>query len=123
ASLMVTALREAEEEVGIVASEVEVLGALTPMYIPISFFMVHPFLAWSPKRPKFLPSKNEVSELIEISIADLFQPSNKVTREVWPASLPGVKLSVPVYLLPDDNFIWGATAMMLSELEAIWNNT
>jgi 8-oxo-dGTP pyrophosphatase MutT (NUDIX family) len=122
ASLMITALREAEEEVGIVGSEVEVLGALTPMYIPVSFFMVHPFLAWSPKRPEFLPSKNEVSELIEVSISDLFNPSNKVTRDVWPSSVPGLKLSVPVYLLQDDTFIWGATAMMLSELEDIWNS-
>lgn len=120
ASLMVTALREAEEEVGVVASEVEVLGALTPMYIPISLFMVHPFLGWCPKRPDFLPSKDEVSELIEVSISDLFNPSNKVTREVWPSSMPGLKLNVPVYLLPDDTYIWGATAMMLSELEAIW---
>lgn len=120
ASLMITALREAEEEVGIVASEVEVLGALTPMYIPISFFMVHPFLAWSPRRPEFLPSEHEVSEVIEISVMDLFNPSNKTVRDVWPASLPGLKLTVPVYQLPNDQFIWGATAMMLSELEAIW---
>lgn len=123
ASFMITALREAEEEVGIIASEIDVIGALTPMYIPVSLFIVHPFLGWCPKRPELLPSKDEVSELIEISVATLFNPSNKAIREVWPASLPGVKLSVPVYMLPGDSYIWGATAMMLSELEAIWKAT
>ncbi len=119
ASLMITALREAEEEVGIVASEVEVLGALTPMYIPVSFFMVHPFVAWSDTRPDYLPSKEEVSEILEIPLAYLLDPANKIVTEVRPASLPGMTLTVPAYSLPDGSFIWGATAMMLAELEEV----
>ncbi len=118
ASLMITALREAEEEVGIVVSEVEVLGALTPLYIPVSYFMVHPFVAWSDRRPDYLPSKEEVSQIIEAPLSHLFNPANKITTEVQPSSMPGVKFTVPAYGLPDGSFIWGATAMMLSELEA-----
>jgi 8-oxo-dGTP pyrophosphatase MutT (NUDIX family) len=119
ASFMITALREAEEEVGIIGSEVEVLGALTPLYIPVSFFMVHPFVAWSSRQPHYLPSRDEVSEILEISLAHLFDDANKITTEVRPSSMPGLVLNVPAYSLPDGSFIWGATAMMLAELEAI----
>lgn len=122
ASFMVTALREAEEEVGITQSEVEVLGALTPLYIPVSYFMVHPFVAWSEKRPDYLPSKNEVSQIIEAPVNHLFDPKNKITTEVKPSSMPGITFQVPAYNLPDGNFIWGATAMMMSELEAVFQN-
>ena len=119
ASLMITALREAEEEVGIVAGEVEVLGALTPLYIPVSFFMVHPFVAWTDKRPDYLPSPQEVSEILEIPLAYLLDEANKITTEVRPSSVPGLRLTVPAYQLPDGSFIWGATAMMLAELEEV----
>lgn len=120
ASFMVTALREAEEELGIIASEVMVLGALTPMYIPVSYFMVHPFVAWSPRRPDYLPSVNEVSEILEVPVAHLFHPENKITTEVQPSSMPGLTLKVPAYNLPDGGFVWGATAMMLAELEEVF---
>lgn len=120
ASFMITALREAEEEVGIVANEVEVLGALTPLYIPVSYFMVHPFVAWSRQRPKYLPSENEVSEILEVPVAHLFNSENKITTDVQPSSMPGITFTVPAYSLPDGRFIWGATAMMLSELEEVF---
>lgn len=119
ASLMITALREAEEEVGIIAGEIEVLGALTPMYIPVSFFMVHPFVAWSDRRPDYLPSRDEVSEILEIPLAYLLSEATKITTQVRPSSVPGLVLDVPAYKLPDDTIIWGATAMMLSELEEL----
>jgi 8-oxo-dGTP pyrophosphatase MutT (NUDIX family) len=120
ATFMITALREAEEEVGIIAGEVDVLGGLTPLYIPVSFFMVHPFVAWCPHRPKYLPSKHEVSEILEIPISHLFNQQNKIITNVQPASMPGTKFTVPAYDLPDGTFIWGATAMMLSELEEVF---
>ncbi len=119
ASFMITALREAEEEVGITAGEVEVLGALTPLYIPVSLFMVHPFVAWSENRPDYLPSEQEVSEILEIPLSHLFDKANKIMTEVKPASMPGLTLTVPAYSLPGGAFIWGATAMMLAELEEV----
>ena len=122
ASFMVTALREAEEEVGIVAGEVEVLGALTPLYIPVSFYLVHPFVAWSEQRPDYLPSRTEVSEIIEVPVAHLFDKGNKITTEVKPSSMPGVTFTVPAYSLPNGSYIWGATAMMLAELEEVFLN-
>jgi 8-oxo-dGTP pyrophosphatase MutT (NUDIX family) len=119
ASFMITALREAEEEVGVIGSQVEVLGALTPLYIPVSFFMVHPFVGWSEKRPDYLPSKDEVSEILEIPLRHLFSEASKIMTEVAPSSMPGMRFNVPAYSLPDGAFIWGATAMMLAELEEI----
>ena len=119
ASLLMTALREAEEEVGITNGEVEVLGALTPLYIPVSYFMVHPFVAWSAHRPDYLPSRSEVSVIIEAPVAALFHKDSKITTEVRPSSMPEIVLNVPAYRLPDGGIIWGATAMMLSELEEV----
>ena len=95
ASFMVTALREAEEEVGIIAGEVEVLGALTPLYIPVSYFLVHPFVAWSDKRPDHLPSKMEVSEILEVPVAHLLNKANKIITDVQPASMPWRHLHGP----------------------------
>lgn len=116
---MQTALREANEEVGLPPGAVEVLGALTPLYIPVSFFMVHPFLAWSSSRPDYRPSPDEVSELIELPVEYLLDPANKVRTQVRPSSMPGLVLDVPAYQVPDGSIIWGATAMMLAELEAM----
>lgn len=114
-----TALREAEEEIGIVPSELEVLGALTPLYIPVSYFMVHPFVACCKQPPQFLPSPAEVSEVIVAPLSLLFDDSSKTQATVQPSSMPGLKMEVPAYRLPDGRIIWGATAMMLAELEAV----
>ena len=119
ADFKATALREAEEEVGLAATDVDVLGALTPLYIPVSYFMVHPFVAWSASRPQYVPSKDEVAQILEIPVAHLFSTANKITTEVRPSSVPGMVLQVPAYQLPDGSVIWGATAMMLAELEEI----
>lgn len=118
-NFMQTALREANEEVGLQPGAIEVLGAMTPLYIPVSYFMVHPFVAWSDARPDYRPSADEVSELIELPFDYLLDPANKIRTEVRPVSAPGLVLEVPAYRIPDGSFIWGATAMMLAELEAL----
>lgn len=119
ASFQMTALREAEEEIGIVPAGLHVLGALTPLYIPVSYFMVHPFVAWSGERPSYLPSAAEVSEVIEAPLSFLFDDANKTQAIVQPSSMPGLTMEVPAYKLPDGRVVWGATAMMLAELEAV----
>ncbi len=118
-SFMQTALREAQEEVGLEPGAVEVLGAMTPLYIPVSYFMVHPFIAWSDARPAYRPSADEVSELIELPFDYLMDPANKIRTQVRPSSMPELVLDVPAYRVPGGTFIWGATAMMLAELEAL----
>jgi len=118
-NLMQTALREANEEVGLLPEAVEVLGAMTPLYIPVSYFMVHPFVAWADSLPEYHPSADEVSQLIDLPVDYLLDPANKIRTQVRPSSMPDLVLDVPAYRIPDGSIIWGATAMMLAELEAL----
>lgn len=118
--LKATALREAWEEVGIHSSDIDVLGALTPLYIPVSNFHVFPFVAFAEKRLDYNLSQNEVSYTIEVPLASLFHMERKTLTDVISPAIPGVIRQVRAYKLEDGTIIWGATAMMLSELEAVF---
>lgn len=120
ADLKATALREAQEEVGIRSAEVRLLGGLTPLYIPVSNFHVYPYVGFADKRPDYNISKQEVAYVLEAPLSRLFVPERKIVTEVRPASRPGMVMKVPAYALNDQHFIWGATAMILSELEAVF---
>jgi hypothetical protein len=119
ADLKATALREAQEEVGVMSADVEIIGSLTQLYIPVSNFQVFPFVGYSQQQPKYNTSKSEVAYILEIPVKKLFHKDNKITTEVRPSSMPGLVMNVPAYNLENDSFIWGATAMILSELEEI----
>lgn len=121
ADLSATALREAQEEVGVVSGDVEMLGALTSLYIPVSKFIVYPYLGFASAPPAYNTSVDEVAEVLEIPLKHLFDTKNKIVTTVRPSSRPDMKLTVPAYSLADGSFIWGATAMILSELEVIWD--
>ncbi|MEL6651790.1 MAG: CoA pyrophosphatase [Bacteroidota bacterium] len=108
-----TALREAEEELAIPAQEVQVLGQLTELYIPPSNFMVYPTVGYLPYRPTFVPSPDEVARVIEIGLAELLDPRNLQT--LYHLVGPQRKIKAPAFQVRG-NVIWGATAMMLSEL-------
>jgi 8-oxo-dGTP pyrophosphatase MutT (NUDIX family) len=119
ADLRATALREAQEEVGLPAADVQILGALSPLYIPVSNFMVYPFVGFATARPSYLLSEREVAAVIEAPLSRLLHPQNKIITQVRPAAMPGLSLTVPAYHLDADAFVWGATAMIISELEAL----
>jgi 8-oxo-dGTP pyrophosphatase MutT (NUDIX family) len=108
-----TALREAWEETGIVPDKVEVLGELTQIYIPPSNFLVFPVVAVSWERPEFRPDPNEVQEIIEIETERLKKPGTIQQREI--ALSEDFSIMAPCYQV-DGVVIWGATAMILSEL-------
>lgn len=112
--LQATALRETEEEVGIPATEIEVLGTLTTIYIPPSDFIVHPFVGWvkNGSRPIFAPSPSEVDEVLEVPIALLLDPAN-FQSEIRTV-LNGVQVNVPFFNVNGDQ-VWGGTAVILSE--------
>ena len=110
--LRMTALREAEEELGIPITEVEVLGSLTELYIQASNFLVQPVVGYAAKRPNFRPSAVEVEEVVEIPLKTLLETPPAVTP-VTVAS--GFRLDARAFLV-DHHVIWGATAMMLNEL-------
>lgn len=119
ADLRATALREANEEVGVMSADVEILGALSPLYIPISNFQVYPFVGFSQRQPEYNLSTAEVEQVLEVKLSELFTVQSKIVTTVRPSSAPNLSLTVPAYKLQDDTIIWGATAMMLSELEAV----
>ncbi len=117
ADLQATALREANEEIGIDISEVNVIGSISSLYIPPSGFHVSPVIGYVQARPVFKPDAVEVEKIIELPLSYLLDESSQSTREIFIRSIGSVVTS-PCYLA-GDHIIWGATAMMLSELMEI----
>ncbi len=115
ASLFQTALRELKEETGY-HGPVEFLGRLTDVYIPPSNFMVSPFVAYSETKPSWNPDPREVACLIEAPIDFLNNDSFIFEGEFITSGKYKVKAP---YFLFQGYKIWGATAIMLSELRAI----
>lgn len=120
ADLAATALREAYEEVGIRPADVEILGGLTPLYIPVSNFLVHPFIGYMNKRPSYRLNDKEVARVIEIPLRELLHPDRKTQIEVTSPADKSFIRTVPAYTLPDGTIIWGATAMMFSEFQVLF---
>jgi 8-oxo-dGTP pyrophosphatase MutT (NUDIX family) len=110
-----TALREAQEEVGIRTQDVQVLGQLTELYIPVSNYMVLPVLGTMPQRPTFYPDAKEVADVIEIDLAQILNP-NLVGREKL--NVRGIEVDAPTYKF-DEHVVWGATAMIIAELKMV----
>ncbi len=107
-----TALRETFEEVGVPPQSLNILGELTPLFIPPSNFCIYPFVASAPKRPDFRPCAQEVAQVLEIPLGHLTDSRN-LRQEKW--ELRGKEILVPFYGYQEHK-IWGATAMVLSEL-------
>jgi 8-oxo-dGTP pyrophosphatase MutT (NUDIX family) len=116
-ALEATAVRETCEELGVCPDRWDILGPLTPLYIPPSGFLVHPYVAYAPVRPAFRPDPVEVAELIEIPLSLLLDPAT-VVREDW--LLRGSTVQVPFFYTYGHK-VWGATAMVLSEFVAVLN--
>ena len=106
-----TAIRETCEELGI-CEDIEILGKLTPLYIPVSNFEVAPFLGWLPGRPQYRPDGSEVQYVIEVSLEELLNPDNCRSERMYRHDR---SIEAPFYLAGKEK-IWGATAMMLSEI-------
>jgi 8-oxo-dGTP pyrophosphatase MutT (NUDIX family) len=114
-NIVQTALREAYEETGIDPSKVEVIGTLTPLFIPVSNMIVTPVLGWTDEKPLFNYRPEEVVFLIDADLMRLIKPSIVRTK---PFEIRGELVQVK-YFHYDDNIIWGATAMILHELLVI----
>lgn len=109
------ALREAQEELNLQSTSVTVLGELTPLHIPVSCFLVYPVIAAAPEPPQLIPDPTEVAEVLEVRLDDLMGPHS--TQWAW-MERPRGKLLVP-YFPVRGHRVWGATAMILSELLTI----
>jgi 8-oxo-dGTP pyrophosphatase MutT (NUDIX family) len=110
-SLQATAIREAQEEIGIKPSNLSILGHLECMYIPPTDYEVYPFVAWHTGRPQFRAQVEEVAEILEVPLGHLLDPDNHY-EELW--EIRGFLVQVPYYLVGPHK-VWGATAMILSE--------
>jgi len=117
-SLIYTALREAKEEIGIDPTQVQIIGQLTEMYIPPSHFLVTPVVGFQASRPQFTADPKEVARIIEIKLDDLLDEKNVQMKKM--KLRLGITLKVPSFFI-DGNIIWGATAMILSELKEVIN--
>ena len=110
---MYTALREAHEETALDLSQIDVLGSLSPIYINVSNFLVHPFLAYSWQIPILQRQETEIEEILELPLSAFQAPSS--VQETRIQISPGIILNhVPCFRI-DDHVIWGATAMIMSE--------
>ncbi len=116
--LAATALREANEELGIEAAGVEIIAMLTELYVPPSNYVIHPVVGLARQTPAFTPQPDEVAEVIETPLAQLLDPSIKGTVPRPLVSLQGQVVKAPAYRLAGHE-VWGATAMVLSEFEAL----
>jgi len=106
-----TALRETREELGI-SGDIEILGTLTELHIPVSNYLVTPFVGWMDHTPEFNPEVSEVQYIIESPLDALVSPS---ARDSEILERHGQNIKAPFYRVGTEK-IWGATAMMLSEV-------
>ena len=114
--MIATALRESQEEIGISLTGIEILGILSPVFIPPSNFLVNVVLAYTSSVPQFTIDTFEVAELIEFPLTHLENSESIEERDVMGAT--SWRMKAPGYVY-QEHFIWGATAMMLSELKAL----
>lgn len=117
-NLRATALREAQEEIGIVSNAVEIIGQLSSLYIPVSNFNVYPFVAVASSTFNYRLQASEVARVLEVPVSTLINEEIKTTFKLTAADHRFIR-SVPAYQLEADAILWGATAMITAELEQI----
>ncbi len=105
-----TALRETWEEIGLNRDQIKILGSLSALYVEVSRFQIHPFVGWLDKKPGFVINKNEVEKTISFPLKSMKNTFDEVELETFTG-----KLNVPCIWF-EGEIIWGATAMILSEL-------
>ena len=108
------AMREAHEEIALDVDRVRVLGALTPIDIPVSGFRLHPIVAATGARPALTPADGEVARILYVPLDDLLNADHLRSAE---RTRDGVVLTVPAFHVAGVE-IWGATAMVLAEFLA-----
>ncbi|MBC7233356.1 MAG: CoA pyrophosphatase [Chloroflexi bacterium] len=110
-----TAVRETSEELGIPREAIELLGTLTPLYIPVSRFCVYPYVGYATQPFDLHFDPNEVLRVIEVPVELLLDPS---TRQIETHFRDNQRFEVPVYAIASYK-VWGATAMILAEFLAL----
>jgi 8-oxo-dGTP pyrophosphatase MutT (NUDIX family) len=112
------ALREAYEEIGVIPTDVEILGRLTSIPVIVSGHLLQPVLGVAAERPAFIIAADEVERLIELPVSRLLEPDAVAWEERVRMIPPHGVMNVP-YFEVDGARVWGATAMILSEFGAL----
>lgn len=113
-----TALRETSEEVGVLPEKIEVIRSLTKIFIPPSNFEVQPFIGLYKREHPFVSQEAEVEALVEVPLTDFMDDRNLITQNL--STSYARNIDVPAFRL-NGHIVWGATAMMLSEIKEIFN--
>lgn len=119
ASTLAAALRETKEEIGVNKEQIEVIGSLSKVYVLASNFLVYPFVGVLQEKPIIIPDKIEVANTLEVPIYTFFEQG--IIKEKKMKSAMGITLNAPYYDIAG-KILWGATAMMVSELCAVIKN-
>ncbi len=112
------ALRETYEEIGVAPESIGILGGLTSLYVPVSGFLIHPFIGFTAEYPKFNIHESEVKSIIELPVEHLLKSKYKGSTDM---EARGMIIKDVPYYDANGKKIWGATAMIMSELECIIN--
>jgi 8-oxo-dGTP pyrophosphatase MutT (NUDIX family) len=115
--LLATALRETHEEVGVNPNDIQIIRSLSEIYIPPSNFEVRPYIGLYDKRKPFVKQEKEIEELVEVPLID-FMDDSKMTTQILSTSY-AKNIEVPAFKLMGYT-VWGATAMMLSEIKELF---
>ena len=106
-----TALRETQEEIGINKTSISIIGSMTPLFVPVTGFMINPFIGYSLNKLEPTPDPLEVEAIFSVNISDLL---NEANRTIEQRNILGYDVEVPYFKL--NNYeVWGATSMILSE--------
>ena len=106
-----TALRETQEEIGINKTSISIIGSMTPLFVPVTGFMIHPFIGYSSNKLEPTPDPSEVEAIFSVNISDLLNETNQTIEK---RNIRGYDVEVPYFKL--NNYeVWGATSMILSE--------
>lgn len=111
-----TAVREGEEEIGVKANELKIIGRLSDFFVIPSNFMIVPVVAYSLIKPIFVPQESEVVKILKGNLEDLLREDAIQTKEILAAKL--YPMLAPHFLI-ENEIVWGATAMMLNELRVV----
>ncbi|MBK9270641.1 MAG: CoA pyrophosphatase [Saprospiraceae bacterium] len=111
-----TALRETQEEIGIPSDKIYLVGALSPIYIPVSKYLVSPFIGWCEEELEFKLQESEVKDIFRCPVTHMVQSELFSHRTLKTSYSPALK--VAGFEL-EGTWVWGATAMILSEFRQV----